>query len=150
MSAIEMAAFIRPQDAQASSRLLQLPAELILIVVRLLLGSPEPIKSLRQCEIQNDLDDVLFQEVLGLSAQLLRCCQYLHAVGKKVLYEENTVVIYFDSDIYDEGSCHVLDTTTTMPEHSLDVPAVDFNLLSWCRKRLSQSHPMKITSGSMT
>lgn len=127
-----MAGFQLSQNSQAFSRLVQLPAELILIVLRLLLKSPTPIRSLRQEQIKPGIDSDLSLSDQRLSAQVLRCCQYLHQTGQTVLYEENTVALYF-SNRRGQPFCYFLDKSTKFASHPLDIPKDSFNLLFYTR-----------------
>lgn len=117
---------------QTSSRLLQLPAELLLMILRLLHKSPRVLYySIREYV------EVGYDPNVQLSSQLLRCCQSLHIDGERILYGGNTLGIICDNFWNHEngeerlGHCCFLDTAIELPSHSIDVPRSSFDLLSW-------------------
>ena len=94
---------------QSDSALLLLPAELRLIILRLLLCNG-PIVSKSQFAAEE------YEKSIQRSAQILRTCRLLHHEGTSVLYRENTLAIKFkrpwDSD---DWYCHILDMFAWLP-----------------------------------
>ena len=84
-----MHSFQSPCDPQQSSRLLQLPAELRVKIIRLLCQSKEPVPG-RQKRIRIASSA---SHNCNLSAQLLSCGQLLYSEASQVLYKENVARI---------------------------------------------------------
>jgi len=110
---------------------MQLPAELYLQVLRLLLKHPGYLKPLpiEHCGGTGLVDDDT-TPIIELSAQLLACCQALHNQAWPVLYGENTLRIVCQSVPPHYHSCYVLDAGIEIPCVARDMPAEDYDLFS--------------------
>ena len=84
--------FKKQKIVQAPSHLLQLPAELRLMILRQLLPAPGPIEPLSQSSYYQ-LEEEAYEAQTGLSSQVLQCCQTLHDEGSAILYGENVLTI---------------------------------------------------------
>ncbi|KAK5084873.1 hypothetical protein LTR70_007815 [Exophiala xenobiotica] len=90
--------FERPYDPQESSRLLRLPSELRLKILRLLHKAEKPLNSCEaipitqsslngHAEALEDAESSIFE----LSGQVLACCQQLEIEASAILYGENVL-----------------------------------------------------------
>ena len=92
--------FRQPRNPQASSKLMRIPAEIRIKILRRLLKHEGPLP-----------DD---QSVM-LSLQVLSCCQQLLDEGQHVLYAENTLsvcVCWLPESMRCLGQCSILDLRT--------------------------------------
>lgn len=123
--------FKNPPYSQIASPLLQLPTEVLLIILRLLHLSPTGIVKSEGANYS-----LTYNLNVQLSSQLLRCCQRLHLEGGRVLYTGNTLNITFGlrGDKHDEDHglvhCFMFDTAIQIPQHGLEIPQDQFDLLS--------------------
>jgi len=112
--------FLLARNPQTSSCLIQLPAELRIKVLRLLLRSPNPLTDLEEFGMESDGPDMTgYEQGIELSAQLLLCCQQLHSEGHQILYGENTLYIHFEWRNRIRPNlfyCDILGATTEIPE----------------------------------
>lgn len=121
--------FRRPRNAQLQSRLVRLPAELRIKILRNLLVSDGPIQSLARCirDTKRTTEDgnVRYAKGVRLSAQVLSTCQILYNEARDILYHENTIEVditrgsvaisqHFRKRISGEV-CAVLDAVVGMP-----------------------------------
>lgn len=90
--------FTQPCNPQSASRLIQLPAELRLKIMRMLHQNVGPLDSTAVLPTstydysQHDSKDAE-RPLVELSAQTLACCQVLKKEASSILYEENTLAI---------------------------------------------------------
>jgi len=105
--------FERPCNPQTSCKLLLLPSELRLKILRMLHRATETLNSYNVLHIQRqhrhdhveackDAERSLFE----LSGQALACCQQLETEASAILYGENILVIDCAANVY----MHSLDT----------------------------------------
>jgi len=127
--------FTQPRITQGASRLVHLPPELLLRVLRLLLKHPGSLKPLDIEDSPNPDTADGHVPVVELSAQLLATCQLLHDEAWPILYGENTLRIVCQSVLPHYHSCYVLGAGIELHCNADDMPAGDYNLLS-----LSQPH----------
>lgn len=102
---MSISSFALPRTLQIISRLLQLPAELRLAILRCLLKRNEPLIGEHEYRASSGFDSVKTESNLDLSPQILPCCQQLYEEARPILYQENTLAILHGS----EGNCYVLD-----------------------------------------
>lgn len=115
-------------DQQASSTLLQLPAELQLEVLRYLLLHGRPIETWKShyedWERKEKSPATKKSEWLSLSPQILRCCQLLYQNGTNILYHENTITLeaFNYPGLYTRQACFIttLDECTRFLERPYD------------------------------
>ena len=94
------AAFAQPCNPQTASRLIQLPPELRLKIMRMLHKNTGPLDSMVALPAstyhfsKRDYGDA-DRSVVELSTQMLACCQVLQREASPILYEENTLGIEY-------------------------------------------------------
>lgn len=127
------ARFFQRCNSQNASRLTQLPAEIRLKVLRLLLKHPgylEPVLIERDRGFDPGSSD---DPIIELSAQLLACCQSLHKQAWPILYGENILRIVCQSaSLY--HSCYILGSGIQLHCNADDMPADDYDLISLMRR----------------
>lgn len=118
---------------QAVCRLIHLPPELLLKVLRLLLKHPGYLKPLdvEQSQSPDIANDAI--PIVELSAQLLATCQSLYDEAWPILYGENTLRIVCQSVSPHYHSCYVLGAGIELYCNADDMPAEGYNLLSLAR-----------------
>ncbi|KAK5941161.1 Glycosylphosphatidylinositol (GPI) anchor assembly protein [Knufia obscura] len=115
-------------NAQSVSSLMQLPPEIRLMIYRLLLKSPQPIRP--RFDPTRKAGEEPYDQQVDLSSQLLRTCRKIYWEASEVLYQENTLIIYCSSWGHRLSTSHILDTSIEMPGDVLQTPADVSNLLS--------------------
>ena len=102
---------------QLGSTLLQLPAEVRVLILRNLLVHDGPLSSL------SGVEDMTYFQSIQRSSQILRTCQLLYREGSTILYEENTLCIDFmvyeeDEEDTEENSyfCCILNMYLPVPK----------------------------------
>lgn len=101
------ASWSQPRDGQTESRLLQLPLELRLKVLRYLHISDELFQAL---DVPNDYPSACVnRDTVQLSTQALQTCQQLYQECCEVLYGENVISVNVcrSPTTYDSPSEHV-------------------------------------------
>lgn len=142
----EVQSFEKHPDEQFSSRLLRLPVEIRLKILRSLMRKPIPICSrLQSGYAENYLDG------LALSSQLLRSCQRIYHEGLNILYNENTLSILCQPAGMGSISCGVLHLIVRA-YHVLQYMGSsihDTDLLSVAKRKLEQEHPIARTKDAL-
>ncbi|KAK5953416.1 hypothetical protein OHC33_005360 [Knufia fluminis] len=111
--------FDLPTNTQASSNLLQLPAEIRLKILRLLHKRATPIENFE--DIYGRREEAEYHSYtlgLSLSSQLLQCCQALYNEGQHILYHENVLVAQCSCPLNlgtEPPMCTMVDITFPMP-----------------------------------
>lgn len=132
---------LRPHT-QNTSDLICLPQELRLKIIRNLMRSAEPLPShfhLQQVMGKTDLEATeIYHERLQLSPQILSTCQTLYIDASTVLYQENTLTIFYESGHTFAASSHQRCGREDEPADILSVlkirlplPKYDFESLSF-------------------
>lgn len=92
-----LSTFKKPRHTQNQSRLVSLPVELRVKVLRTLLVAGEPILSLAHYAARINTRykgaEKRYKESVNLSAQIMPTCQDLYVEAKGILYEENTISV---------------------------------------------------------
>lgn len=97
--------FSRSPDPQSSSRLIQLPTELRLMIFRNLLKNDKPFYSSARVGQQT------YRDATHNRAQILRTCQQLYHEGLPILYHENTLSIFAGT----QRRCSILNMSIRQP-----------------------------------
>ena len=113
--------FQQSSRRQSASRLLSMPSELRLLILRNLLKHEDVLQPLRWTGRQE------YKATVQLSAQLLQTCQQLYAEASHVLYKENIVEIR--CRVYQRRHwCDILEASVVIPEKLSEVKDADCTL----------------------
>lgn len=107
---------------QHSSRLLQLPTELLLRILRLLHKHERPIKPLLSPQIHHSLKPPKVKLQLDLSSQVLASCQSLYQIAGEILYRGNTLEFIFRQprNWFEPFFCYVADARIEIVKPAFD------------------------------
>lgn len=126
--------FSQPYNSQSASRLMQLPAELYLKVLRLVLRHPGYLKPLPIEQSHGSCCVADTVPIVELSAQLLATCQSVYKQAWPVLYGDNTLRVICQSVSPHYHSCYVLGAGIELHCSADDMPAEGYDLLSLARR----------------
>ena len=111
--------FSKPQRSQKGSRLMQLPAEIRVKILRSLLKANESIVPFYNGSSDltwgHQRDLVKYKDNTQLSAQVMRACQKLHGEAQHILYAENTLDIQILPRSRNEMHCSLLSYRSIIP-----------------------------------
>lgn len=128
---------------QTSSRLMKLPAELRVKILRMLLKDADPFDTIEP-HLSNDwYRKMLTRQGPSMSAQILSCCQQINVEGQAVLYGENSLVVRCmfinedcrNSDYY----CRFLDSSVLL-DHAVEwMDKENFDVESLAQAKLREA-----------
>ncbi|KAK5947054.1 hypothetical protein PMZ80_001200 [Knufia obscura] len=128
--------FSQPCQSQSASRLLQLPPELRIKILRMLLRSSAPLAPLLEEKQKPDE-----RHSFDLSGQVLATCQVLHKDASMILYKENILTIKVVPADQDWGlECYVVDARMDLVHEPHDLPLTEYDLLSIARSSNPKTH----------
>ena len=116
-----MRIFQHHPNPQNGSRLIRLPAELRVKILRNLLKKPSPIQSLAERDPANNDARAQYDADTSLSSQVLRTCQIAYNEGLLILYKENIIQLHIRED--SDNSCELgsFDLTIRYPLDADDI-----------------------------